>query len=222
MTDSVIAVLDIDGTLIDSDFQHALAGYRDPRPVGETRPGRRLIGVGGVQLLTAARGREPERRAADRAWDEHGRGVHAPLEERAMAPLPGARAPLVAVEEPGHRPVPAGTGRHRHAERSPHELDARARDVADDWTTSAHAETSRTAPDPLRVAPKRSGAPPDPSSATVGGSTENVDAARGAGMPAAAVRSVDCGDDEFDKAGALAVHHTPGDLAKARDDAPLA
>ncbi|MFE9674472.1 HAD family hydrolase [Streptomyces sp. NPDC006259] len=220
MTDSVIAVLDIDGTLIDSDFQHALAGYRDPRPVGETRPGRRLIGVGGVQLLTAARGREPECRAGDRARDEHGRDVHAPLEERAMAPLPGARAPLVAVEEPGHRPVPAGSGRHRHGERSPHELDAR--DVADDWTTSAHAETSRPAPDPLRVAPKRSGPPPDLSSATVGDCTENLDAARGAGMPAAAVRSVDCGDDGFHKAGAIAVHHTPGDLAKARDDAPLA
>jgi len=35
VTDSTIAVLDIDGTLIDSNYQHALAWYRALRLVGE-------------------------------------------------------------------------------------------------------------------------------------------------------------------------------------------
>jgi beta-phosphoglucomutase-like phosphatase (HAD superfamily) len=36
MTSSVIAVLDIDGTLIDSNYRNALAWYRALRSVGET------------------------------------------------------------------------------------------------------------------------------------------------------------------------------------------
>ena len=53
MTDSTIAVLDIDGTLIDSNYQHALAWYRALRLVGETYPVwqlHRLIGMGGDQV----------------------------------------------------------------------------------------------------------------------------------------------------------------------------
>jgi beta-phosphoglucomutase-like phosphatase (HAD superfamily) len=52
MTDSPSAVLDIDGTLIDSNYQHALAWYRVLRQVGETYPVWRLhrpIGMGGDQ-----------------------------------------------------------------------------------------------------------------------------------------------------------------------------
>ncbi|WP_109525866.1 MULTISPECIES: HAD family hydrolase [Nocardia] len=58
MTDSAIAVLDIDGTLIDSNYHHALAWYRALRSVGETFPVwrlHRLIGMGGDQLITAVR-----------------------------------------------------------------------------------------------------------------------------------------------------------------------
>ncbi|MFE5406837.1 HAD hydrolase-like protein [Streptomyces sp. NPDC056580] len=50
MTASAIAVLDIDGTLIDSTYHHALARYRALRPVGEIHPvwrPHRMIGTGG-------------------------------------------------------------------------------------------------------------------------------------------------------------------------------
>ena len=42
MTEPTVAVLDIDGTLIDSNYQHALAWYRALRSVGETYPVWRL------------------------------------------------------------------------------------------------------------------------------------------------------------------------------------
>ena len=41
-------------------------------------------------------------------------------------------------------------------------------------------------------------------------------------MPAIVVRSGGFGDDELQKAGAIAIHDNPGDLAKALDDTPLA
>ena len=39
-------------------------------------------------------------------------------------------------------------------------------------------------------------------------------------MPAIVVRSGGFGDDELQKAGAIAIYDTPGDLAKALDDTP--
>ena len=67
---SPIAVLDIDGTLVDSNYQHALAWYRALRSLGETFPIwrlHRLIGMGGDQLVAAIGGDELEQRIGDRA-----------------------------------------------------------------------------------------------------------------------------------------------------------
>ena len=80
MTDPTVAVLDIDGTLIDSNYQHALAWYRALRSVGETYPVwrlHRLIGMGGDQVVTAVGGEDLERRVGDQAREEQGKEVDA-------------------------------------------------------------------------------------------------------------------------------------------------
>jgi HAD superfamily hydrolase (TIGR01509 family) len=221
VTVSAIAVLDIDGTLIDSNYHHALAWYRALRSVGEICPVwrlHRLIGMGGDQVVTAVGGEDLERRVGDRAREQQGREVDALLEE--MAPLPGARDLLVAVKERGHRLVLASSAQQRHVEVFLDLLDAR--DIVDDWTTSADVESSKPAPDLLQVALKKLGAPPDAPSVMVGDSVWDVEAAKRAGMPAIVVRSGGFGDDELRKAGAVALYDTPGDLAKALDDTPLA
>jgi beta-phosphoglucomutase-like phosphatase (HAD superfamily) len=102
VTDPTVAVLDIDGTLIDSNNQHALAWYRALRSVGETYPVwrlHRLMGMGGDQVVMAVGGEDPERRVGDQAREQQGKEVDALLEE--MAPLPGARNLLVAVVRSG-------------------------------------------------------------------------------------------------------------------------
>lgn len=221
MTDSTIAVLDIDGTLIDSNYQHALAWYRALRSVGETYPVwrlHRLIGMGGDQLPTAVGGEELERRVGDRARERQGKEADALLEE--MAPLPGARDLLLAIKERGHRLVLASSAQQRHVDVFLDKLDARG--IADDWTSSADVGTSKPAPDLLQVALKKVGAPPDAPSVVVGDSVWDVEAAKRAGMPAIVVRSGGFGDDELRKAGAIAIYDTPGDLARALDDTPLA
>jgi HAD superfamily hydrolase (TIGR01509 family) len=221
VADSTIAVLDVDGTLIDSNYQHALAWYRALRSVGETFPVwrlHRLIGMGGDQVVRAIGGEELERRVGDQAREQQGKEVDAQLEE--MAPLPGARDLLVAIKERGHRLVLASSGQQRHVDVFLDRLDAR--DLADDWTTSDDVESSKPAPDLLQVALKKLGAPTDASSLVIGDSVWDVEAAKKAGMPAIVVRSGGFGDDELREAGAIAIYDSPGDLAKALDDTPLA
>ena len=165
MADSTIAVLDIDGTLIDSNYQHALAWYRALRSVGETFPVwrlHRLIGMGGDQVVTAIGGEELERRVGDQAREKQGKEVDALLEE--MAPLPGARQLLVAIKERGHQLVLASSAQQRHVEVFLDRLDAR--DLADDWTTSDDVESTKPAPDLLQVALKKLGVPTDASRAS--------------------------------------------------------
>ena len=80
MTDPTVAVLDIDGTLVDSNYQHALAWYRALRSVGEIYPVwrlHRLIGMGGDQVVTAVGGEDLERRVGDQAREEQGKEVDA-------------------------------------------------------------------------------------------------------------------------------------------------
>jgi HAD superfamily hydrolase (TIGR01509 family) len=221
VTDPLIAVLDIDGTLIDSNYQHAIAWYRALRSVGAIYPVwrlHRLIGMGGDQVVTAIGGEELERRVGDQAREAQGKEVDALLDE--MMPLPGAADLLVAIKERGHRLVLASSGQERHVDVFLDKLNAR--DLADAWTTSDDVETSKPAPDLLQVALKKVGASPDAASVVVGDSVWDVKAAHNAGMPAIVVRSGGFGDDELKEAGAIAIYDTPADLTKALNETPLA
>jgi HAD superfamily hydrolase (TIGR01509 family) len=218
---SLIAVLDIDGTLIDSNYQHALTWYRALRELGETFPVwrlHRLIGMGGDHLVTEIGGEELEERVGDEARKRQGELVGELLGE--MAPLPGARDLLVAIRERGHRLVLASSGQAEHVEAFLDMLDAR--DLAEAWTTSGDVESAKPAPDLLQVALAKIGEPADAPSVVIGDSVWDVEAAKNAGMPAIVVRSGGFGDDELRDAGAVALYDTPGDLAAALADTPLA
>ncbi|MGY1856565.1 HAD family hydrolase [Modestobacter sp. SYSU DS0290] len=221
MAEPTIAVLDVDGTLVDSNYQHALAWYRALRSQGETFPVwrlHRLIGMGGDQLVSALGGEDLERRVGDAARERQGEEVDRVIDE--MALLPGARELLLAIKERGHRLVLASSGKPRHVDAFLDLLDAR--DIADDWTTSGDVEASKPAPDLLQVALQKIGADSGASAVMIGDSVWDVEAAKKAGMPAIVVRSGGFGDDELRDAGAVGVYDTPGDLAAALDDTPLA
>jgi HAD superfamily hydrolase (TIGR01509 family) len=221
MPEPTIAVLDVDGTLVDSNYQHALAWYRALRSLDETFPIwriHRLIGMGGDQLLVALGGEELEARIGEQGRERQAEEVDALIDE--VAPLPGARDLLLAIKERGHRLVLASSGQPRHVDVALDLLDAR--DVADAWTSSADAEATKPAPDLLQVALQRLGAPADAASVLVRDSVWDVEAAKRAGMPAIAVRSGGFGDDELRDAGAVGIFDTPADLTAALDDTPLA
>ena len=221
MPEPTIAVLDVDGTLVDSNYQHALAWYRALRSLGETYPLwriHRLIGMGGDQLVLSLGGEELEERIGEEARKRQGEEVDALIGE--VAPLPGARDLLLAIKERGHRLVLASSGQQRHVDFALDLLDAR--DIADAITSSEDAEQTKPAPDLLQVALKKLGAGRDDSSVMIGDSVWDVEAAKNAGMPAIAVRSGGFGDDELRDAGAIGIYDTPADLRAALDDSPLA
>jgi len=221
MPEPTIAVLDVDGTLVDSNYQHALAWYRALRAVGETFPIwrlHRLIGMGGDQLVLSLGGKELEERIGEGARKRQGEEVDKLIDE--VAALPGARDLLLAIKERGHRLVLASSGQPRHVDVAVDLLDAR--DIADVITSGEDAEATKPAPDLLQVALKKLGASTDASSVLIGDSVWDVEAAKNAGMPAIVVRSGGFGDDELRNAGAVAIYDTPGDLAAALDETPLA
>ena len=214
------AILDVDGTLVDSNYQHALAWYRALRSMGETFPIwrlHRLIGMGGDQLVLSLGGEELEERIGEEARKRQGEEVDALIDE--VAPLPGARDLLLAIKERGHRLVLASSGQPRHVDIAVDLLDAR--EIADAITSSEDAEATKPAPDLLQVALQKLGAPADADSVLVGDSVWDVEAAKNAGMPAIVVRSGGFGDDELRDAGAIGIHDTPADLAAALDDIDL-
>ena len=220
MSEARIAVLDVDGTLVDTNYQHALAWYRAFRSLGETYPVwriHRLIGMGGDQLVGALGGNDVEARIGDRARERWVEEVDLMMEETAL--LPGARGLIVALKERGHRVVLASSGKPHHVDRALDLLDAR--ELADAWTTSEDVEATKPAPDLLQVALKKLGEPADAPSMVVGDSVYDVEAAKNAGMPAIVVRSGGFGDDELRDAGALAIYDTPADLTAALDDTDL-
>ncbi|MFD2092756.1 HAD family hydrolase [Blastococcus deserti] len=220
MTAARIAVLDVDGTLVDTNYQHALAWYRSFRSLGETYPIwriHRLIGMGGDQLVAALGGDEVEERIGDEARERWVKEADLMMGETAL--LPGARTLIEALKDRGHRVVLASSGKPHHVERALDLLDAR--EIADGWTTSDDVESTKPAPDLLQVALEKIGAPADAPSMVVGDSVFDVEAAKNAGMPALVVRSGGFGDDELRDAGALAIYDTPGDLAAALDETDL-
>jgi HAD superfamily hydrolase (TIGR01549 family) len=220
MPEPTIAVLDVDGTLVDSNYQHALAWYRALRSVGETFPIwrlHRLIGMGGDNLVLSLGGEELDERIGEEARKRQGEEVDKLIDE--VAALPGARDLLLAIKDRGHRLVLASSGQPRHVDFAVDLLDAR--DIADAITSSEDAEETKPAPDLLQVALKKLGAAEDASSVMIGDSVWDIEAAKNAGMPAIAVRSGGFGDDELRDAGAVGIYDTPGDLAKNLDETPL-
>ena len=221
MSEARIAVLDVDGTLVDTNYQHALAWYRALRSLGETYPVwriHRLIGMGGDQLVGALGGDEVEERIGDDARERWVAEVDAMMDETAL--LPGARELIVALKDRGHRVVLASSGKPHHVDRALDLLDAR--ELADAWTTSEDVEATKPAPDLLQVALKKLGEPVDAPAMVIGDSVYDVEAAKNAGMPAIVVRSGGFGDDELRDAGALGIYDTPAEVIAALDETELA
>jgi HAD superfamily hydrolase (TIGR01509 family) len=221
MSTAPIAVLDVDGTLVDTNYQHALAWYRAFRSLGETFPVwriHRLIGMGGDQLVAALGGDDVEARIGDEARQRWVQEADPLMAEVAL--LPGARELIVALKERGRRVVLASSGKPHHVERALDLLDVR--EIVDGWTTSEDVEATKPAPDLLQVALKKIGEPVDAPSVVVGDSVYDVLAAKNAGMPSIVLRSGGFGDDELRTAGAAAIYDTPADLTTALDDTALA
>jgi phosphoglycolate phosphatase-like HAD superfamily hydrolase len=198
----VSVLLDVDGTLVDSNYQHVLAWQR-AFAEHDLVPGNwrihRHIGMGGDKLVPALAGGDAERRHGDdlrAAWRRH---VDPMLDE--VAPVNGARALLVALKEHGAVVVLASSGPAEHVDRWLDLLDAR--DLADDWTSSDDAQESKPAPDLFGIARERAGTS---AAVAVGDATWDCEAAERLGVPSYALRTGGFAVEELRAAGAQAVY----------------
>jgi HAD superfamily hydrolase (TIGR01549 family) len=210
-----IAILDVDGTLVDTNYQHALAWFRAFRRFDLTVPVWRLhraIGMGGDQLVPHIAGDRFERERGDDARAAWADEFEPMLGE--IQPFDGVRELLSAIRERGVKTVLASSGKPEHVEVYLDLFDGR--DLADAWTTSADVDQTKPEPDPLSVAAERVGAG-DAKATVIGDSVWDFLAADRAGYLGYAVRTGGFSDAELCEAGAREVFDSLPELQEALD-----
>jgi HAD superfamily hydrolase (TIGR01549 family) len=204
-------IFDVDGTLVDTNYQHAIAWFRAFRRF-DVSPAiwriHRAVGMGGDQLVAAVAGDEVEKKHGDdlrSAWTEEFE-VFLPQ----VQPFAGARPLLEEVKRRGLSLVLASSGEQEHVE---HYLDlVGGRGLADSWTTSADAEQTKPAPDLIETAMKKM---ETANAVMIGDSVWDAEAAGRAGIGTYAVRTGGFSVEELESAGARRVYDS---LQELQDD----
>lgn len=212
------AIFDVDGTLVDTNYHHALAWFRALRRFDITRPMWRLhrgIGMGGDLFVAAVAGREVEEAHGDdlrKAWAEEFDQLIGEIQ-----PFEGAHELLAEVKERGFRLVLASSGKTEHVEAFLDLVDGKR--LADAWTTSDDVAKSKPEPDIVSAAlAKVQGA----SGIMVGDSIYDAQAAAKINIPTLAVRTGGFSVGELQEAGVLQVFDSLVAFRNALDGTPLA
>jgi HAD superfamily hydrolase (TIGR01509 family) len=211
-------LLDVDGTLIDSNDAHARAWVDVGQEFGhviEFDEVRWLIGMGGDKVLPRLTGLQEESPEGERMLERRGeifRERYLP----ALAAFPGARELVDRLRADGRKLVVAT---------SASETDLKAlleqaglESLLEDATNSDDAEASKPSPDIVEAALKKSGAAAA-HAVMIGDTPYDIEAATRAGIRAIAVECGGWGADEL--ADAVEVYASPGDLLARYDQSLL-
>jgi HAD superfamily hydrolase (TIGR01509 family) len=211
------AILDIDGTLVDTNYHHTIAWYRAFRQHDIVLPLWRIhrhIGMGGDQLVEALTDGDTEREHGDDVRDAEKALYLALIEE--VEPFGGARSLICDLKERGHAVVLASSAK---ADEVDHYLDLLdARELADAWTTAADVEETKPQPDLVRAALARVG---EGDGVMIGDTPWDVKAAMSAGVPTIAVRTGGYSLDELRDVGAARVFESIAELRQRLDETPF-
>jgi HAD superfamily hydrolase (TIGR01509 family) len=212
------AILDVDGTLVDTNFHHAVAWFRAFRQHEIVLPIWRIhrhIGMGGDQLVAALCDEETEEKKGDDIRAAEKTLYFELIDE--VQPLRGARTLIEELKERGHAVVLASSAKQEEVDHYLDLLDAR--ELADDWTTSADVEATKPEPDLVAAAMDKAG---NGDAVMVGDTTWDCEAANRAGVPTVAVLTGGFSKAELREAGAAAVFRSIEELRQALDETPLA
>jgi len=212
-------LLDVDGTLVDSNDAHAKAfeevfkEYGYDVPFERVRP---LIGMGGDQIF-------PE--FAPGTNDKEGKGKEMATRRSeqflekvpTLKPTNGARQLLERMKQEGLMLIAASSAKQE-------ELDellkvAEVEGLIDAVTTSSDAESSKPEPDIIKIALQKGGLQPD-EVVLLGDTPYDIEAARKAGVRTIALRSGGFPDDQLKDA--IAIYDDPADVLAHYDQSPLA
>lgn len=213
-----VAVFDVDGTLVDTNYHHALAWYRAFRRYDIKVPIWRLhrgIGMGGDTFVSYVAGERVEAAHGDdlrSAWTTEFDSLMGEIQ-----PFDGAHELLAEVKRRGFRVVLASSGKAKHVEAFLDLFDGKT--VADGWTTSDDADRSKPEPDIIEAALSRIGGG---TGVMIGDSTWDCISAKKLGLPTLALQTGGFSVDELRQAGAVDVFESLNELQANLDRTPLA
>lgn len=208
-------LLDVDGTLVDSTYHHALAWYRSFRkhdidlPVWRVH---RAIGMGGDMLVPFLVGDEVNDKIGEALRDDWMTEYKPLLDE--VSPLEGAAELVTLLKDKGFRVALASSGETELTDHSIEQLGVA--DLLDGKTSSSDAEQSKPEPDIFQAALKGVGGT---RAIVVGDSVYDVQAAKAMGAACICVRTGGFGVEELESAGAVLVVDGPKELLDADWDA---
>jgi HAD superfamily hydrolase (TIGR01549 family) len=212
-----IAILDVDGTLVDTNYHHAIAWYRAFLAHDLVLPLWRIhrhIGMGGDQLVGSLCGEEVERTQGDSIREAEKDRYLELIDE--VRPFSSARRLIDTLRDRGHRVVRASSAKSHEVDHYLDLLDARER--VDGWTTSADVEKTKPHPDLVKAAIERAGGG---DAVMTGDSIWDCEAAKRAGVPTVALLTGGFSEQELRGAGATAVFESLDHLLEDLDRTPL-
>jgi HAD superfamily hydrolase (TIGR01509 family) len=214
-----VAILDIDGTLVDTNYHHAIAWFRAFRQNGIVLPVWRIhrhMGMGGDQMVAALTDESTESelgediRAAEKV-------LYLELIHEVQT-MEGSRELIERLKREGHAVVLASSAKQDEVDHYLDLLDAR--ELVDAWTSSADVEATKPEPDLVESALQKAGSS-DAQALMVGDTPWDVRAAERAGVKTLAVRTGGFGVDELREAGALDVFDSVAELCSRLDETPF-
>lgn len=208
-------LLDVDGTLVDSNYLHTLAWSRALADAGQWAPMNaihRLVGMGGDNLVPELLGHDcPE------AADARSRHYQELIGE--VRPFPRAPELVARIHQLGLVTALATSSPADELDSMLKILPIKefvdARTTADDIESSKpHPEVFLTAMEVASLDPART--------LSIGDSVWDVEAARGAGIPCIGVESGGFSRHELDEAGALHVYRDVAEIEQQLLTTPIA
>lgn len=212
------AILDMDGTLLDNNYQHALAWHLALRRVDILVPVwkvHRAVGIGSDKIVSELAGDDAEREHGDEVRD-HESEIFDSMKDEAIG-VEGATEFVGALRERGHRVVLASSGDAEDIEKYVDQLG-----IGEDLeatVTSGDVDSSKPAPDLVEAALDHL---ETRNAIMVGDTPWDIRAAARAGIPAVCVLTGGFVADELRDVGAVAVYESVAELAARLDDSPFA
>jgi len=203
-----VVVLDVDGTLMDTNYLHTEAWARAFEEVGRRVPRAEIhkqIGKGSGQLIEEF---IEDEEAAEKAEELHGE-LYMEMQKHGF-PLPGAKELISSLAERGYEAWLVTSAEPEELEQYLDRLETEGKLAG--IVKSSDVEYSKPAPDVFELALKKAGGNADETIA-VGDSVWDIESAAKAGIQTVAVLSGGAySEEELEEAGAIAVYEDCAEL----------
>lgn len=174
----------------------------------------RHIGMGGDQMVTALTDEQVEEEKGDDIRAAESPLYLAMIEHVEL--LADARRLMEALAEGDHKLILASSAKQNELDHYLDLLDAR--ELADDWTSSADVQETKPEPELIKAAMEKAGEGP---AVMIGDSVWDFEAAKRADVPSIGVLTGGFSEQELREAGASVVFETLAGLIDKLDETPL-